>query len=161
VNCPICASEMVLAQATDFGDQYHYCRNCKKELSEMTAVQAPTRHTVYVQPQGVDPFKVTCSLDCILPYHKALYGQSRCACGKMELSAGVWREKLATEPETNLSLFGLTAWLPPSALGKIFPRTHEYDPMTRACTCGSRALPGIKLDGTTGVWCHSSGIAIL
>lgn len=35
MNCPQCKNDMVLTQATNFGDQYHYCRSCKKELSEM------------------------------------------------------------------------------------------------------------------------------
>lgn len=35
MNCPICSTVMVLAQATSFGESYHYCRTCKKELAEI------------------------------------------------------------------------------------------------------------------------------
>lgn len=35
MNCPQCKNDMILAQATNFGDKYHYCRSCKKELKEM------------------------------------------------------------------------------------------------------------------------------
>ena len=39
MNCPQCQRLMIKAQATDFGEHYDYCRQCKKELKEM---QAPT-----------------------------------------------------------------------------------------------------------------------
>lgn len=35
MNCPQCKTEMIKAQATDFGEFYDYCRPCKKELQEM------------------------------------------------------------------------------------------------------------------------------
>lgn len=35
MNCPQCAMEMIKAKATNFGEEYDYCRTCKKELSEM------------------------------------------------------------------------------------------------------------------------------
>lgn len=35
MNCPQCQKSMVLRQATKFGDEYYYCRNCKCELGEM------------------------------------------------------------------------------------------------------------------------------
>lgn len=44
MNCPQCKNDMVLTQATNFGDQYHYCRSCKKELSEMRSVEPITIH---------------------------------------------------------------------------------------------------------------------
>lgn len=37
MNCPTCKNEMVKAKATNFGDEYDYCRTCKKELKEMEA----------------------------------------------------------------------------------------------------------------------------
>lgn len=42
MNCPNCNDSMVLTRATDFGDDYHYCRNCKKELSELVVLESPT-----------------------------------------------------------------------------------------------------------------------
>lgn len=35
MNCPQCSTDMVKAQATNFGEPYDYCRICKKEASEM------------------------------------------------------------------------------------------------------------------------------
>lgn len=40
MNCPACKNEMVMVRATDHGDEYPYCRTCKKELSE---IQQPAR----------------------------------------------------------------------------------------------------------------------
>lgn len=37
--CPLCGNDLVLAKATDFGETYEYCRSCKKELSEMIALE--------------------------------------------------------------------------------------------------------------------------
>jgi len=36
MNCPQCFAPMSRAKATDFGEEYHYCRGCKKELSELS-----------------------------------------------------------------------------------------------------------------------------
>ena len=34
--CPKCdETEMVIARATTFGDEYYYCRTCKQELDEI------------------------------------------------------------------------------------------------------------------------------
>lgn len=33
--CPTCETDMVKAKATAFGEEYDYCRSCKKELKEM------------------------------------------------------------------------------------------------------------------------------
>lgn len=38
MNCPVCANSMVKARATSFGEEYDYCRTCKKELAEMIAI---------------------------------------------------------------------------------------------------------------------------
>lgn len=35
MKCPKCFDDMVLTRATNFGSEYHYCRICKKELSEL------------------------------------------------------------------------------------------------------------------------------
>lgn len=35
MKCPVCSGEMVKARATSFGEEYDYCRACKKELKEM------------------------------------------------------------------------------------------------------------------------------
>lgn len=35
MECPKCSTKMVLTRATSFGEDYHYCRQCKKELSEL------------------------------------------------------------------------------------------------------------------------------
>lgn len=35
MSCPTCTAEMVKARATAFGEEYDYCRSCKKELKEM------------------------------------------------------------------------------------------------------------------------------
>lgn len=46
MNCPQCSNEMILAKATDFGAEYHYCRTCKKELSEMEKLGYDVSSTV-------------------------------------------------------------------------------------------------------------------
>jgi hypothetical protein len=33
--CPQCGTQMIMARATDHGEEYPYCRACKKELKEM------------------------------------------------------------------------------------------------------------------------------
>lgn len=35
MQCPKCAVEMVRATATQFGEEYDYCRPCGKELAEI------------------------------------------------------------------------------------------------------------------------------
>ena len=35
MNCPVCLNLMIKAKATNFGEEYDYCRTCKKELSEL------------------------------------------------------------------------------------------------------------------------------
>lgn len=35
MDCPICNNPMVTARATNFGEDYSYCRTCKRELSEI------------------------------------------------------------------------------------------------------------------------------
>lgn len=40
MNCPQCATEMVKAKATNFGEEYDYCRGCKMELSELISLAA-------------------------------------------------------------------------------------------------------------------------
>ncbi len=43
-NCPRCSNEMVMARATNFGEEYPWCRTCKMELKEIEAAPVePTR----------------------------------------------------------------------------------------------------------------------
>lgn len=45
MNCPNCLIPMAKARATSFGEEYDYCRQCKKELSEivkLTSISSPT-----------------------------------------------------------------------------------------------------------------------
>ncbi len=35
VKCPQCFGDLILTKATDHGEEYYYCRACKKELDEM------------------------------------------------------------------------------------------------------------------------------
>lgn len=42
MNCPNCDEEMVVAKATDYGEEYLYCRNCKKELKEIIVLEVPS-----------------------------------------------------------------------------------------------------------------------
>ena len=46
MECPICDKEMILAQATNFGSSYYYCRECKKELAEMSPSSPKAEPTV-------------------------------------------------------------------------------------------------------------------
>lgn len=40
MNCPQCKNLMVKAKATAFGEEYDYCRTCKKELKEFKVEDA-------------------------------------------------------------------------------------------------------------------------
>ncbi len=46
MTCPQCKNLMVKAKATNFGEEYDYCRTCKKELKEM----AETNNDVLADP---------------------------------------------------------------------------------------------------------------
>lgn len=39
MTCPQCSNVMVQARATNFGEQYWYCRSCKQELAEMYTLE--------------------------------------------------------------------------------------------------------------------------
>ena len=50
MDCPSCSEPMVVAKATDFGEEYHYCRKCKKELKELYKLEPPTMSISSVSP---------------------------------------------------------------------------------------------------------------
>lgn len=39
MKCPQCNADMISAKATDFGEEYFYCKSCKKELKELLILQ--------------------------------------------------------------------------------------------------------------------------
>jgi hypothetical protein len=41
MDCPVCKTQMIKAQATQFGEEYDYCRVCKKELKELEKSEDP------------------------------------------------------------------------------------------------------------------------
>lgn len=41
MTCPQCSGDMILTRATAFGDEYHYCRVCRKELAELMVLEVP------------------------------------------------------------------------------------------------------------------------
>lgn len=41
MDCPKCNDTMITAKATDFGDEYLYCRTCKQEFAEIEAAIKP------------------------------------------------------------------------------------------------------------------------
>lgn len=43
MNCPDCKTSMIKTRATTHGDDYWYCRTCKKELSEIKTKDVPRR----------------------------------------------------------------------------------------------------------------------
>ncbi len=45
MNCPDCATQMILTRASNFGDDYWYCRNCKKELAEIIIILEEVQKT--------------------------------------------------------------------------------------------------------------------
>lgn len=60
MNCPECNSPMIRAKATSFGEEYDYCRSCKKELSEIrfhikkrTGFIPPSTQEIYPVAQGL------------------------------------------------------------------------------------------------------------
>lgn len=44
MNCPVCTNPMIRTRATSYGEEYDYCRTCKKELSELGS---PTPKATY------------------------------------------------------------------------------------------------------------------
>lgn len=53
MNCPQCSTEMIKAQATNFGPTYDYCRTCRKELAEMQGPATPTYEREYLFSPGI------------------------------------------------------------------------------------------------------------
>lgn len=55
MNCPKCLDDMILTRATDHGDEYFYCRSCKKELSEMDGIleEVPVFKTTSFSPTEI------------------------------------------------------------------------------------------------------------
>jgi hypothetical protein len=49
---------MVLTQATNFGPEYHYCRTCKKELSELQPAMTATALRILEEPPTYGTFLV-------------------------------------------------------------------------------------------------------
>jgi hypothetical protein len=101
MNCPSCASQMVKARATAFGDEYSYCRVCKKELKEIRMALNPDSRPGTV-PMAEKYWKVTeipmtsipvCYIETgKIEYHQAAIGAGVCSCGMIS-DAGVfgWR----------------------------------------------------------------------
>lgn len=59
MNCPQCQTEMVKARATNFGEEYDYCRSCKKELKELQQAKvAPKDNRNELIGESVAQFKV-------------------------------------------------------------------------------------------------------
>ncbi len=96
MKCPQCKDVMVLAQATSFGEQYHYCRTCKKELSEMaTPLDLPnTAYPMFDAPSMVIPderpvmFIYGSNSPCAIDnngthLHNIPYTGLRCSCGQV------------------------------------------------------------------------------
>lgn len=57
MNCPNCKTGMVQAKATNFGDDYWYCRPCKKELAEIVVLEEHTTAAVTLDKIENSPFK--------------------------------------------------------------------------------------------------------
>ncbi len=51
--CPQCSMEMIMAQATNFGEKYPYCRACKKELAEMGVNSSLAPGVKIMKPQSL------------------------------------------------------------------------------------------------------------
>ena len=116
MNCPQCNSEMIRAQATDFGEAYDFCRTCKKELKELQpkvreyvlpaidfahAPQTLVPHKGWAPPQIVFPLD---NINCCGPsmsMHFRTLGSERCFCGAVELNMnGDWNYRLDITPAT-------------------------------------------------------------
>lgn len=59
MTCPKCSNDMVTARATNFGDDYSYCRSCKKELAEITREQLSNTPTEALPLVGVLPLSAS------------------------------------------------------------------------------------------------------
>lgn len=82
MQCPTCGTAMVKARATNFGEEYDYCRVCKKEITEMAPKVGVDMHgtdssrlsTCYVR--GAEPHTWRNS-----PAGSLIRGDERCDCG--------------------------------------------------------------------------------
>lgn len=45
ILCPGCFGELIVTKATENGEEYYYCRKCKKELNEMEPWNITVDHT--------------------------------------------------------------------------------------------------------------------
>lgn len=54
MDCPVCEEMMIRTQATDHGEKYWYCRQCKKELSELVG---EGDFEVYTPPFSIDDYE--------------------------------------------------------------------------------------------------------
>ena len=54
MNCPICSNKMIKTKATAFGDEYDYCRTCKKELKEMQISSSKLNNVNSIKRVGSD-----------------------------------------------------------------------------------------------------------
>jgi formylmethanofuran dehydrogenase subunit D len=55
MNCPQCKNEMVKVRATNFGEDYNYCRVCKKEEKELISDKLEN------YPDQGDLFNIQCT----------------------------------------------------------------------------------------------------
>lgn len=82
MQCPTCGTAMVKARATNFGEEYDYCRVCKKEITEMSpTVGVDRRGTDFSRPstcyvRGAEPHTWYNS-----PVGRLIRGDERCDCG--------------------------------------------------------------------------------
>jgi hypothetical protein len=110
MNCPTCSTPMIIAQATQFGEKYDYCKYCKKELKEMLIAPKTPGHIVFnvdlsslnrgitVAPNIVLS-KNQYSL-CYTGQHSRQMGELSCFCGTVEYNneKGDWYFKEAVPP---------------------------------------------------------------
>jgi hypothetical protein len=137
MNFPICKDTMVLTQATNFGEKYKYCRTCKKEMKEILALKSNNAPHILKKFSPVLATRPACHSAVLGSEQQHEYGDitdTTCICGKLEFRDGSWFER-TVEPEHNLVLTGLAAWLPTPNLSMV---VHKYDPMTHNCICGTK-----------------------
>lgn len=121
---------MIQAQATEFGEKYWYCRDCRKELDELlklvevsqagktlprAGVSAPRRTAVLPPTWGNNP--------CDASTHYRVTGTSECNCKQIQYDGGVWVDTGAAlpVPQNHTSYCGCYGCLA-ERLAKAFPK---------------------------------------
>lgn len=79
--CPKCANDMIETRATEFGEDYWYCRTCKKEAAELIVLELPPEEqTILIDYDTIYDSAVNKPMDCIGNNHYFNGFGTMCVC---------------------------------------------------------------------------------